>query len=147
MDGDQPTQDFHRWLESLDEAEVRAQSENVERSIDRLQRRRELLEQAVLLKREWSALETPAAWQASVPEHDPQPVEQQLVHHDQQPFDHDQQPSDQDQRPSDQDQQPYASAPEWESQTSSGEPSSSDEGSENQGAKFPPHSLAARLGR
>jgi hypothetical protein len=56
VDFNQPTQDFQQWLESLDEAEVRGQVEAVQRDLETLHRRRDLLEQAVALKHEWLAL-------------------------------------------------------------------------------------------
>jgi len=68
MDFNQPTQDFQQWLESLDEAEVRAEVEAVERDRENLQRRQELLEQAVALKHEWLALSPPDGSQTSVSE-------------------------------------------------------------------------------
>jgi hypothetical protein len=56
-----PTQDFQQWLESLDEAEVRAEDEAIERELESLQRRRELLGHALDLKHEWRALFPPNA--------------------------------------------------------------------------------------
>jgi len=74
MDFNQPTQDFQQWLESLDEAEVRAEVEAVERDRENLQRRQELLEQAVALKHEWLALSPPDGSQTSVSEDDEAPT-------------------------------------------------------------------------
>jgi hypothetical protein len=68
MDGNRPTQDFQEWLDSLDEAEVQAQVDAVQREFERLERRRELLLQALTLKRDWDALSSPGAAPSPVSE-------------------------------------------------------------------------------
>jgi hypothetical protein len=73
VDFNQPTQDFQQWLQSLDEAEVRAQVDAVQRDLENLHRRRELLEQAIALKHEWLALSPADASGASDSENEPQP--------------------------------------------------------------------------
>jgi hypothetical protein len=64
MDFNRLTEDFQQWLESLGEAEVRAEVDAMERDLEILQRRRELFEEALDLKREWCALFTPDASQS-----------------------------------------------------------------------------------
>jgi hypothetical protein len=59
MDQDRTTRGFQRWLDMLDEAEVQAQIDAVRDELEQLQRRRDLLVQAVALKHDWDALLTP----------------------------------------------------------------------------------------
>jgi hypothetical protein len=73
VDVNQPIQDFQQWLESLDEGEVRGQVEAVERDLESLHRRRELLEQAIALKHEWLALSPSDASGGSAPAEEPTP--------------------------------------------------------------------------
>jgi hypothetical protein len=59
MDDDRTTGGFQRWLELLDESEVHTQIDDIQRELDQLQRRRDLLLQALALKNEWGGLITP----------------------------------------------------------------------------------------
>jgi hypothetical protein len=59
MDGNRPNHDFQQWLDSLDETEVQAQVDAVQADMERLERRRELLLQALTLKNDWDALTIP----------------------------------------------------------------------------------------
>jgi hypothetical protein len=68
------TPDFQQWLESLDEADICAADEAIERDIANLERRRFLLAQALVLKRDWRALFTPDASEASVSQNGQSPV-------------------------------------------------------------------------
>jgi len=66
MDDDRTARGFERWLAQLDETEVHTQMDDIQRELDQLQRRRELLLQAVALKNEWDGLITPEASEGEV---------------------------------------------------------------------------------
>jgi hypothetical protein len=59
MDEDRTTRGFQRWLDMLDEHEVQAQIDAVQHELEQLERRRELLLQALALKHDWDTLLTP----------------------------------------------------------------------------------------
>jgi hypothetical protein len=61
MDDDRTARGFQRWLDLLDESEVQAQVDEIDRAQEQLHRRRDLLLQALTLKNDWSVLQTPNA--------------------------------------------------------------------------------------
>jgi hypothetical protein len=59
MDDDRTARGFQRWLDLLDETEVQVQVDDIQRELEQLQRRRDLLVQALALKAEWDAMHSP----------------------------------------------------------------------------------------